>query len=274
VNQGALANLGYTIEEMKQLTPLDLKPEFTDTMFSELLLPLRNGKQEIIQFSTIHERKDGSTYPVEVHLQLSTFESRPAFSAIILDITARKQDEETIRFMAHHDPLTGLTNRYEFEHRAEQLLEHTKNSDTTHALLYIDLDQFKIINDTCGHMAGDAMLKKIAAVLSESTDNNDIFARLGGDEFVILLDRLDTETQVAHDKAMQMAQRLLNNVQMPIDYNGMSLQVGASIGLRILGGAIFTAATQANWFRSGLQNLRTQKANENGNKFGTGPAVR
>jgi len=229
VNQGALANLGYTIEEMKQLTPLDLKPEFTDTMFSELLLPLRNGKQEIIQFSTIHERKDGSTYPVEVHLQLSTFESRPAFSAIILDITARKQDEETIRFMAHHDPLTGLTNRYEFEHRAEQLLEHTKNSDTTHALLYIDLDQFKIINDTCGHMAGDAMLKKIAAVLSENTDKNDIFARLGGDEFGVLIEH----TNLA--EANVIAEEFLDVIKsFRFVWDDKIFSVGASIGMVLI----------------------------------------
>ena len=96
VNRGAMLNLGYSMEELRTLTASDLKPEFTHTEFKRLLVPLRNGEKEKLLFNTVHQRKDGSLYPVEVHLQLSTFESAPAFVAIILDLTERKQAEDAL----------------------------------------------------------------------------------------------------------------------------------------------------------------------------------
>ncbi|HED14206.1 MAG TPA: PAS domain S-box protein [Gammaproteobacteria bacterium] len=95
-NHGARRNLGYEMAELRKLTPLDLKPEFTKKLFDELLEPLKVGKQEKIQFTTVHRRKDGSQYPVEIHLQLSILESRKVFVAIILDITERKKSEQAL----------------------------------------------------------------------------------------------------------------------------------------------------------------------------------
>ncbi len=96
VNKGACLNLGYSVKELSNLTPLDLKPEITAESFAELIEPLRVGKKEKIKFTTVHRRKDGSLYGVEVHLQLSTFQSDPVFVAIVLDITERKKMEETL----------------------------------------------------------------------------------------------------------------------------------------------------------------------------------
>ena len=96
VNRGARENLGYSIEELQQLTPLDLKPGFTAESWAALLEPLRSGEQEKTQFTAVHRRKDGTQYPVEVHLQLMT-EGRPVFVAIILDITERRRVEEQLR---------------------------------------------------------------------------------------------------------------------------------------------------------------------------------
>ena len=96
VNKGARENLGYTLEELQNLTPLDIKPEFTLQSFSELIQPLLTGKQNSLVFTTIHKRKDSSTYDAEVHLQLSTFGEQKAFVAIVLDITERKQAEEKL----------------------------------------------------------------------------------------------------------------------------------------------------------------------------------
>ena len=93
VNHGARVNLGYSMEELVNLTPLDLKPEFTLESFTKLISPLRTGKQKMIVFETAHRRKDGSMYDVEVHLQFGIFESVPAFTAIILDITKRREME-------------------------------------------------------------------------------------------------------------------------------------------------------------------------------------
>ncbi len=103
VNRGACKNLGYTLEEMMNLTPLDIKPEYTLETFEELIKPLRDGEREQIVFETVHQRKDGSTYDAEVHLQLISTETPPVFAAIIQDITGRKAAERKIR--KAHDEL-------------------------------------------------------------------------------------------------------------------------------------------------------------------------
>jgi hypothetical protein len=97
VNRAARDNLGYSMEELSCLTPLDLKPTYTPETFSALVQPLRTGTKSKIEFTTVHRRKDGSLYPVEVHLQLGVYETRPAFIAIILDITEQKRIETQLR---------------------------------------------------------------------------------------------------------------------------------------------------------------------------------
>ena len=97
VNYGARRNLGYEVAELAKLTPVDLKPEFSHESFEKMLEPLRTGHQEKIYFTTIHRRKDGSSYPVEVHLQLSSLDSRKVFIAIVLDVTERQQAEQSLR---------------------------------------------------------------------------------------------------------------------------------------------------------------------------------
>jgi len=113
VNKGARLNLGYSMQELSNLTPLDLKPEFTAESFAKMVEPLRTGKQEKIQFVTVHRRKDNSLYDIEVHLQLSTFQSVQAFVAIILDITERKKmenklSESELRLMEMAENITSV----------------------------------------------------------------------------------------------------------------------------------------------------------------------
>ncbi len=114
---------------------------------------------------------------------------------------AHKQAEQAIRHMAYHDALTDLVNRREFEHRLEQAITSAKERELEHALLYLDLDQFKIINDTCGHVAGDDLLRQLAVLFQEHVRENDTLARLGGDEFGILLEScpLDRAEQIAEN---------------------------------------------------------------------------
>ena len=142
---------------------------------------------------------------------------------------ARKRAEDTIRHMAYHDSLTGLINRAEFERRLKRVLFGLKDNDYHHALLYIDLDQFKIINDTCGHVAGDELLKQLTIVLHKPIRESDTLARLGGDEFGILLENCP----ISH--AEVIADDLIKAVKdFHFAWQNQTFQIGASIGLVML----------------------------------------
>ena len=197
VNQGARQNLGYTMEEMKQLAPWDLKPDYTQETFLEQLQPLLKGEREEVIFQTRHLRKNGSTYPVEVRLQLSRQETPPVFVAIIQDITKRIQTEKRLQFLAHHDALTALPNRVLFTDRLSQSITRSRRHNRAVAVLFLDLDRFKLINDTLGHDFGDRALQAIAKRLTDCARAGDTVARFGGDEFAIALDDIASADDVA-----------------------------------------------------------------------------
>lgn len=143
-----------------------------------------------------------------------------------IDITERKKAEEQLNYQSTHDSLTGLVNRREFERRTEQLLSDSKQQNKFHALCYMDLDQFKVVNDTCGHAAGDEMLRQIAVLLKGAVRDNDTLARLGGDEFGILMEHCSPEN----------AHRVTTAIQAAIEeyqfvWEKSSFRVGVSIGL-------------------------------------------
>lgn len=121
-SQGARNNLGYSMAELTQLTPLDLKPGFNLEQFRALIEPLRQGEQEKLVFETTHRRKNGTLYPVEVHLQYSQASIPPAFIAVIQDISERKRYIAELEHKALHDTLTGLPNRNLLSDRLQQAL--------------------------------------------------------------------------------------------------------------------------------------------------------
>jgi len=144
---------------------------------------------------------------------------------------AHRMAEETIRHMAYHDALTGLTNRHEFERRLRRALYHAQEEGAQHALLYLDLDQFKIINDTCGHIAGDEMLKQVAVVLQQPIRETDTLARLGGDEFGVLLENCP------QDRAEAIARALLQEIRdFRFVWQDKTFALGVSIGLVMITG--------------------------------------
>lgn len=126
VNRGARNNLGYSLEELRELTPLDIKPAHTTETFDKLISPLRTGKKGMVEFETFHKRKDGSTYPVEVHLQLSTFGDQQTFVAMILDITERKNMENSIQTLIESS--VGRSGD-DFFHRTMEKLCDWMNAD-------------------------------------------------------------------------------------------------------------------------------------------------
>jgi diguanylate cyclase (GGDEF)-like protein len=139
---------------------------------------------------------------------------------------AHRRAEETIRHLAFHDPLTGLVNRYEFELRLKRAIEDCAIRAKSHALLYLDLDQFKLINDTSGHTAGDELLRQISVVLGQQIRESDTLARLGGDEFGVLLPNCPS------DRAREIADKLLRAINdFRFVWAGKSFAIGGSIGL-------------------------------------------
>ncbi|QKQ25853.1 diguanylate cyclase domain-containing protein [Candidatus Reidiella endopervernicosa] len=112
---------------------------------------------------------------------------------IFRDITQAQEIATTMAYQASHDALTGLFNRAVFEERLEQLISESRENDAEHTLLYLDLDQFKIVNDTCGHLAGDELLRQISGEMKEQLRHDDLLARLGGDEFGLLLAHCDEQ---------------------------------------------------------------------------------
>lgn len=202
VNRGARANLGYSMAELGAMTPLDLKPEMSAEAFAQVLEPLRAGERDLVVFETRHRRKDGTTYPVEVHLQLMREEEPPVFVAYIQDIAERKRLEERLREQAATDVLTGIANRRHFMQAAEAELNRLNRYGGAAALLMMDLDHFKGINDRWGHKAGDEVLRHFTGRVRAGLRECDLFGRLGGEEFAVLLP--ETGLQGAYDLAERL----------------------------------------------------------------------
>jgi diguanylate cyclase (GGDEF)-like protein/PAS domain S-box-containing protein len=145
---------------------------------------------------------------------------------VLRDVTVSRELSRQISWAASHDALTGLINRNEFERRLEWLLQDARTLRREHALLYLDLDQFKVVNDTCGHIAGDELLRQLTARLTEKMRSSDSLGRLGGDEFGLLLDNCPL------DKAADMAETLRSTVaQFRFMWESKPFDVGVSIGV-------------------------------------------
>lgn len=235
VNTSAWKNLGYTIEELYDLTPLDLKPDYTREAFEDIITPLKRGEEDYIRFETVHRRKDGSHYDVEVILQYIRSENRPVFAAIIEDITERKlaeaeknRAEARIQHMAHHDTLTGLPNRVLFNDRLEQAVIRTRAGGEMVSVLCLDLDHFKEVNDTLGHALGDQLLTQVASRIKSCISETDTFSRIGGDEFAILQSDI-TEPR----DAATLAQRIVDASSEPYCLDDHEVFVGTSIGIAV-----------------------------------------
>ncbi len=163
----------------------------------------------------------------------------PAIERELRDALARqahRQAQLTIEHMAYHDALTGLSNRVEFERHLRSALQNTLCGHN-HCLLYVDLDQFKIINDTCGHSAGDELLRQVATLLKEPIRGADMLARLGGDEFGVLLQ------DCSYIHAQRIAEAMLELLRdFRFTWQGKNFNIGASIGMVMLDRAGLTFA--------------------------------
>jgi diguanylate cyclase (GGDEF)-like protein len=175
-------------------------------------------------------RKDGTKRYIETSVSLKKDSSGKltGFRGIIRDITERKQAAERIQYQATHDALTGLPNRLMFIEQLNQAIRSAQRNKRQLAIFFIDLDRFKVINDSLGHDAGDQLLQEIAGRFKQSLRAVDVVARLGGDEFIILIEDIDELSQVEI-----LARKILSSAIKPMIILGKECHVTASIGISV-----------------------------------------
>lgn len=178
----------------------------------------------------INRRKDGSLYYEDKTITplLDDTGRITHFVATGKDISEQMQTQERLQYIAHHDTLTGLPNRILFLDRVAQVLTHTRRHDRLAAVLFMDLDQFKNINDSLGHEVGDKLLTAVAGRLGDALRPGDTVARFGGDEFVMLLDDVDSYNDIT-----RILERLRRALRTSIDLDGISLHVTGTIGVSV-----------------------------------------
>ena len=220
-NTVAHESLGYTREEMLSLSVEDFvvhllseeekEERGEDTPWRRAL----GGPTDVSFHENEHRRKDGSTFPVEVGISAIDYGGRRLILASCRDITERKALEQALAHRASHDPLTGLANRDLFEERVRQALARAARHGRKAAVLFVDLDDFKGVNDAFGHRVGNRLLSEVAGRLRDGVRIEDTVGRLGGDEFVVLLEDLAHE-----DEALLVARRLAEILRAPFVLEG------------------------------------------------------
>ncbi len=222
-NAAAVSSYGYERAELLRMSMGALVPE---------LAPAGDRKEELSRGGShtpwrLHKR-DGGTSMVELKADPVLFEGREAYLVLAHDVTERHRLHEQLIHQANHDPLTGLPNRLLLEDRIKAALAAGARHGTRAAILCIDLDRFKQINDTFGHAAGDDCLKEFAARLRRRLRDVDTAARVGGEEFMVVLDRIKSVAD-----AERVADDLLAELRAPYLLEGRIVRVSASIGIAV-----------------------------------------
>jgi diguanylate cyclase (GGDEF)-like protein/PAS domain S-box-containing protein len=230
-NSEAASLLGYSEEELAGLPPYFwVAPSELSSAPRRIESILHDG---CITFQSGARCKNQRVIPTEVRSRRVDTPLGPVVVAVIRDISERVASQAELQRLAFRDGLTGLPNRIRLEERLTVAIADSKRYGDLLAMAYIDLDQFKPVNDRYGHAVGDIVLVEIGRRLREEVREQDIVARLGGDEFVVVFPRL-----TSHAETEQLAQRLVDRVREPILADGRVVSVDASVGL-----AFFDAAT-------------------------------
>jgi diguanylate cyclase (GGDEF)-like protein/PAS domain S-box-containing protein len=207
-NPALVRMLGYDTED--ELLAVDVARDvYADANHRDAWVRSMAESGEVRNAELVLKRRDGSKLVVlENSRAVRDSDGRVLFyEGTLTDITAAHALSEQLSHDASHDPLTGLKNRREFEVQLQHALELTHATGTAHAVCFMDLDRFKVVNDTCGHVAGDELLRQLAQLLQARVRSVDVVARLGGDEFGILLQNcaLNDALQVANDVLKSIA---------------------------------------------------------------------
>ena len=227
VNSAFTRLTGYAIDEIRGKNPNILASGQTpDETYQSMWAAL--GEAGYWQGEVLDRRKDGTHYPkwISISVVRDVEGNISHYIASFTDISERKQAEAHISQLAYHDILTGLLNRFSLNSQLEQALAMAHRDQRALAVMFLDMDRFKTINDTLGHAVGDKLLITVAKRLRESVRESDIVARLGGDEFVVVLTEVEDATAVA-----RLADKILQVLAQPYLIGKNALHSAASIGL-------------------------------------------
>lgn len=229
VNRAFTELTGYTAEEVIGKNPRILKSGQQDSDFYRKMWESLN-RTGSWQGELMDRRKDGEIYPKWMSInQVRNAQGRVTnYIALFSDITERKASYERIQYLAHYDALTHLPNRTLLNDRIDHAIADARRYQKKIAILFLDLDRFKNVNDSMGHHAGDLLLQTVAERLKGSTRESDTVSRLGGDEFVILLNGIEDEND-----AVSVAHKVIRVLSIPIPLEGSEVNIGASLGISI-----------------------------------------
>jgi diguanylate cyclase (GGDEF)-like protein/PAS domain S-box-containing protein len=190
--------------------------------FAEMLA----GLESIVGYETSFQKQSGDLVYGALSAKLVDVKGRTVVLTLAHDVTERKRSENRIRYLAYHDALTGLPNRTLFEDRLQMALSSARRRREKVAVMFMDIDHFKQVNDTLGHAAGDALLQGLGQDLKAALREADTVARIGGDEFMILLPNVENP-----ERLIEVAERLLDTVRKPRTMMGREVRATASIGI-------------------------------------------
>jgi diguanylate cyclase (GGDEF)-like protein/PAS domain S-box-containing protein len=227
VNDAAVQHYGYSRATFLRMKLQEIWPRDEWVSHSEALQQI--GEAYHSSGNWRHLQADGS----EIHLltlfgRRVVFEGRDGYLVAVVDITERRKAEARIAYMAHHDGLTNLPNRESYQDRLRQALEHGQSGSNRVAVLCVDLDLFKNVNDSFGHPMGDRLLRLVADRLRSQVRGNNLAARLGGDEFAVIL-----ASDVSPNEVSDFSARLIKILSASYDIDGIEVVIGASIGVAL-----------------------------------------
>ncbi|HEX7149866.1 MAG TPA: EAL domain-containing protein [Thermoanaerobaculia bacterium] len=230
-NEAFVRMFGYASAE--EMASLDMPSVYFSSQDREELITVIRARGEIANFEVRLRRRDGQVLWALLNETIVRDEATgdDILEGTIIDITARKVAEERIEYQAFHDSLTDLPNRFLFNDRLALAVAQAKRHGRSVAVLFLDLDHFKLINDTMAHSAGDELLRAVAARLMSCLRSDDTVARIGGDEFVFILPEFDQSSAAAG--AAKVAEKVLDAVRHPFMIHGRELFVSASVGIAI-----------------------------------------
>jgi diguanylate cyclase (GGDEF)-like protein/PAS domain S-box-containing protein len=224
--------LGYTVEEAASLNVADWDARFSAEELRDRLRGfITNNRSDT--FETTHRRKDGSLINIEISCSAMEMDGKHHLLALSRDITKRKQAESEIHSLAFYDALTRLPNRRLLMDRLHQAMASSARNGQHGAILFLDLDNFKTLNDTRGHDIGDLLLVEVARRLQDCVREGDTVARFGGDEFVLILEGLSSKQDEAAAHAETVAEKVRAALNQSYKLNGMEHHSSTSIGINL-----------------------------------------